>query len=39
MYKVSAVSYLNTKPFLHGLEIASIKNKINLNGDDRPSSN
>ena len=33
MYKVSAVSYLNTKPFLHGLEIASIKNKIKLNLD------
>lgn len=33
MYKVSAVSYLNTKPFLHGLEIASIKNKIKLSLD------
>ena len=29
-YSVSAVSYLNTKPFLHGLEISSIKNKILL---------
>ncbi|HUM52019.1 MAG TPA: menaquinone biosynthesis protein [Chitinophagales bacterium] len=33
MYKVSAVSYLNTKPFLHGLETASIKKKIKLSLD------
>lgn len=30
IYKVSAVSYLNTKPFLHGLEKSSVKNKILL---------
>lgn len=32
-YKVSAVSYLNTKPFLHGLEISSVKSKIRLSQD------
>ncbi len=32
-YSVSAVSYLNTKPFLHGLEISSVKNKIKLTQD------
>jgi chorismate dehydratase len=31
--KISAVSYLNTKPFLHGLDISSIKNKIKLTQD------
>ncbi len=30
MIKISAVSYLNTKPFLHGLEMSSIKEKIIL---------
>ncbi len=33
MINISAVSYLNTKPFLHGLENASVKNKINLSLD------
>lgn len=33
MINISAVSYLNTKPFLHGLEIASIKSKIKLSLD------
>ena len=33
MIKVSAVSYLNTKPFLHGLENTSVKNKIKLSID------
>lgn len=33
MIKISAVSYLNTKPFLHGLEISSVKNKIKLSQD------
>jgi len=31
--KISAVSYLNTKPFLHGLEMASVKDKIQLSLD------
>lgn len=30
MIKISAVSYLNTKPFLHGLELSSVRNKILL---------
>ena len=30
MYKLSAVSYLNTKPFLMGLENSPLKEKINL---------
>ncbi len=29
-YAVSAVSYINTKPFLHGLELSSVRNKILL---------
>ncbi len=33
MIKISAVSYLNTKPFLHGLDISSVKNKIKLTQD------
>lgn len=33
MIKVSAVSYLNSKPFLHGLEISSVKQKIELSID------
>lgn len=33
MVKISAVSYLNTKPFLHGLELSSVKNKIRLSMD------
>ncbi len=33
-YSISAVSYLNTKPFLHGLEMSSIKNKIILSQDN-----
>ena len=33
MIKISAVSYLNTKPFLHGLDISSVKNKIKLSQD------
>lgn len=33
MIKISAVSYLNTKPFLHGLYISSVKNKIKLTQD------
>ena len=33
MIKISAVSYLNTKPFLHGLDNASVKNKIQLSLD------
>ncbi len=32
-YSISAVSYLNTKPFLHGLEMATVKNKIKLSLD------
>jgi chorismate dehydratase len=32
-YSISAVSYLNTKPFLHGLEISTIKNIIKLSLD------
>lgn len=32
-YAVSAVSYLNTKPFLHGLELSSVKEKIQLTQD------
>jgi chorismate dehydratase len=31
--KVSAVSYLNTKPFLYGLENTSIKEKISISKD------
>jgi chorismate dehydratase len=31
--KISAVSYLNSKPFLHGLEISSVRNKIELSID------
>ena len=30
MYKISVVSYLNTKPFLHGLRHTSIKDKIKI---------
>lgn len=30
MIKISAVSYINTKPFLHGLELSSVRNKILL---------
>ncbi len=33
MIKISAVSYLNTKPFLHGLELSSVKDKIQLSLD------
>lgn len=32
-YTISAVSYLNTKPFLQGLEMTTVKNKINLTQD------
>jgi len=28
--RISAVSYINTKPFLHGLELSSVRNKILL---------
>ncbi len=30
MIRISAVSYINTKPFLHGLELSSVRNKILL---------
>ena len=33
MIKISAVSYLNTKPFLYGLEHAEIKNEIIISRD------
>lgn len=32
-YKISAVSYLNTKPLLHGLSVSSVKDKIILSQD------
>ena len=32
-YKISAVSYLNTKPFLHGLHLSEIRHSIKLTQD------